>query len=163
MKGGKMRNVKWLLLVVVLILAGGCMPASQQEVQTLTSIVRQIVPAVRQSVATSSEDTRERLEDVLGQVEEVNEAVATAEDPIDAIEQGWGATQGWNPYYGYGVLGLGILRLFQKKRESDTALEEVVVGIESSKKNGTKLTDALNIAESLVTKNKVSAIRNKVA
>jgi len=126
----------------------------------LHNTINQIVPLVREVVSTSSEDTKEKVEIVLGQVEEINEAVATAEDPVEALEKGWGATQGWNPYYGYGVLGLGILRLFQKKKESDTALEEVVVGIEDSKSNGQNLKVALNATESLVTRRKVAKILN---
>jgi len=121
------------------------------------------LPAVREAVSTSSEETKEKVETVLSQVEKVNEAVANAETPVEAIEKGWGSTEGWNPYYGYGVLGLAILRLFQKKKQSDIALEEVVVGVEKSKKNGGDLKTALNSTESLITKNMVSAIRNKVA
>ena len=149
------------LIVIALLFVAGCLPASQQEVQTLTNMVNQIVPAVREAVSASSEDTRERIEVVLGQVEEVNEAVATAEDPVDALEKGWGATAGWNPYYGYGVLGLGILRLFQKKRESDNALEEVVIGVDDAKKSAFKdLRVSFNAIESLVTRRKVAKILN---
>jgi hypothetical protein len=147
-------------IVIALLFVAGCLPASQQEVQTLTDAINQIVPAVREAVSTSSAETRDRVEIVLGQVEGINEAVVTAEDPVDALEKGWGATAGWNPYYGYGVLGLGILRLFQKKRESDNALEEVVVGVEDSKKNGGNLRDAFNATESLVTRKKVTKILN---
>ena len=147
-----------IFIVIALLLVAGCLPASQQEVQTLTDMVNQIVPAVREAVSTSSAETRDRVEIVLGQVETINEAVATAEDPVDALEKGWDATVGWNPYYGYGVLGLGILRLFQKKRESDNALEEVVIGVEDSKKNGGKLREAFNSTESLITRRKVAKI-----
>ena len=146
--------------VIALLFVAGCLPASQQEVQTLTDMVNQIVPAVREAVSTSSAETRNRVEVVLGQVEQVNEAVATAEDPIEAVSKGWDASQSWNPYYGYGVLGLGILRLFQKKRESDNALEEVVIGVEDSKKNGGKLKEAFNATESLITRRKVAKIIN---
>lgn len=149
-----------ILIVIVFLFVAGCLPASQQEVQTLTDMVNQIVPAVREAVSTSSEETRDRVEIVLGQVETINEVVATADDPVDALEKGWSATEGWNPYYGYGVLGLGILRLFQKKRESDTALEEVVIGVEDSKKNGGNLKEAFNATESLVTRKKVAKILN---
>ena len=149
-----------MLIVIALLIVAGCLPASQQEVQTLTDAINQIVPAVREAVSTSSEETRDRVEVVLGQVEEVNEAVATAEDPVDALEKGWSVTEGWNPYYGYGVLGLGILRLFQKKKESDNALEEVVIGVEDSKKNGGNLKVAFNAVESLVTRKKVAKILN---
>ena len=151
------------LIVVALLFVAGCMPASQQEVMDLHNTVNQILPAVREAVSTSSEETKEKVETVLSQVEKVNEAVANAETPVEAIEKGWGSTEGWNPYYGYGVLGLAILRLFQKKKQSDIALEEVVVGVEKSKKNGGDLKTALNSTESLITKNMVSAIRNKVA
>ena len=150
-----------ILVLGVLVFANGCLPASQQEVQTLTNMVNQIVPAVREAVSTSSEETRDRVEIVLGQVEQVNEAVATAEDPVDALEKGWSATEGWNPYYGYGVLGLGILRLFQKKKESDNALEEVVIGVEDAKKSSFKdLQASFNATESLVTRRKVAKIIN---
>lgn len=143
-------------IVIALLFVAGCLPASQQEVQTLTDIVNEIVPAVREEVSKANVS----IEGVLTKVEEVNEAVATAEDPVDALEKGWSATEAWNPYYGYGVLGLGILRLFQKKKESDNALEEVVIGVEDSKKNGTGLTVAFNAVESLVTRKKVAKIIN---
>lgn len=149
-----------ILVLGVLVSANGCIPASQQQVQTLTDMITQIVPAVREAVSTSSEETRDKVEIVLGQVETINEAVATADDPVDALEKGWGATASWNPYYGYGVLGLGILRLFQKKKESDNALAEVVIGVEDSKKNGGKLKEAFNAVESLVTRKKVAKILN---
>lgn len=148
------------LLLIPLLLIAGCLPASQQEVQTLTNTVNQIVPLIREVVATSSEETRDKVEIVLGQVEEVNEAVATADDPIEAIETGWKASEAWNPYYGYGVLGLGLLRLFLKKKESDNALEEVVIGVEDSKKNSGDLKAAFNAVESLVTRKKVAKILN---
>lgn len=147
-------------IVIAFLFVAGCLPASQQDVQTLTDAITQIVPAVREAVSTSSDETRDRVEIVLGQVETINEAVATADDPVEALEKGWSATAGWNPYYGYGVLGLGILRLFQKKRESDNALEEVVIGVEDSKKNGGNLREAFNAAESLVTRRKVAKILN---
>ena len=111
--------MKWLMIVVVLF-AAGCMPASQQEVIELTGIVSQIVPAVRAAVSASSEETKENIEVVLGQVEEVNEAVATAETPVEAIEQGWDATKLWNPYYGYGALALSIFKLLQGRQEKKT-------------------------------------------
>ena len=148
------------LLLIPILLVAGCLPASQQQFQDWTDTVSQIVPAVREIVSTSSEDTKEKVEIVLGQVEQINEAVATAPDPIAAVEKGWKASEAWNPYYGYGVLGLTILRLFQKKKESDNALEEVVIGVEDSKKNGGKLKEAFNAVESLVTRKKVAKILN---
>jgi len=108
--------MKWLMIVVVLF-AAGCMPASQQEVMELTGIVNQIVPAVRAAVSASSEDTKEKIEVVLGQVEEVNEAVATAEDPVEAVEKGWGATKDWNPYYGWGALGIALVKMLRDDKK----------------------------------------------
>jgi len=150
------------LFVIALLLVAGCIPASQSEVQTLTGLVKEIVPAVREAVSTSSEKTRDKVEIVLGQVEEVNEAVATAEDPVEAVEKGWDASKAWNPYYGYGVLGISLWKLLQKKKESDTALEEVVIGVEDSKKNGGNLKLAFNATESLLTRRKVAKILSKV-
>lgn len=146
------------LLLIPLLLMAGCLPATQTEVQTLTDTVNQIVPVVREIVATSSEETRDKVEVVLGQVEEVNEAVATAEDPVEAIEKGWKASELWNPYYGWGVLGISLYKLWQKKKESDNALEEVVIGVEDSKKNGGNLKAAFNATESLLTRRKVAKI-----
>ena len=149
------------IYVLAILLVAGCIPATQQEVQTLTTAVNQIVPLVREAVSESSEDTRGKIEIVLGQIEEVNEAVATTEDPVDAIEKGWDASKLFNPYYGYGAFAIGLIRLWQKKKESDTALEEVVVGLEDSKKNGSaNLTLALNSTESLATRRKVAKIIN---
>lgn len=98
-----------LLALGVLVIAGGCMPASQQEVLDLTNIVNQIVPAVREAVSNSSEDTKEKVEIVLSQVEKVSEAVATAETPVEAIKGGVAATSGWNPYAAPILAGITIL------------------------------------------------------
>jgi len=119
-----------ILMLGALVFTNGCMPASQQEVQTLTNMVKQIVPVVREVVSTSSEETRNKVEVVLGQVEEVNEAVATAEDPVEAIEKGWNATELWNPYYGYGALALSIFKLLQGRKEK-TALKGNLASIEN--------------------------------
>jgi len=100
--------MKYLMIVVLLFIAG-CMPASQQEVQTLTDTVNQIVPLVREAVSTSSEDTKDKIEIVLGQIEEVNEAVATAETPIEALKAGVAASAPANPYAVPILAGIGIL------------------------------------------------------
>ena len=142
------------VLVVIMLLSLSCLPATQSEVQTLTNRVSMIVPAVREEIAKANVS----IEGVLTKVEEVNEAVATAEDPIEAVEKGWSVTEAWNPYYGIGVLGISIWKLLQKKKESDTALEEVVIGVEDSKKNGGNLKLAFNATESLITRRKVAKI-----
>ena len=120
-------------IVIALLFVAGCLPASQQEVQTLTGIVNQIVPAVREAVSTSSEETRDRVEVVLGQVEEVNEAVATAEDPIEAVSKGWDASKPFNPYYGYGAAIIAALKLFtdsRKKKEVEDKYAAAKIGMD---------------------------------
>ena len=150
-------NLFWALSALGMLLVAGCVPATQQEVVTLTETVSQIVPVVRKEVAKANV----QIETVLTKVEEANEAAATAEDPVEAVEKGWGTTEAWNPYYGYGVLGIGLLKLWQKKKESDNSLEEVVIGVEDSKKNGGNLKVAFNATESLATRRKVAEILNK--
>jgi hypothetical protein len=81
----------------------------------LTGLVKEIVPVVRE-VAGEGND---KLEKVLTDVEKVNEAVATAPDPVSAVEKGWKASEPFNPYYGYGAAALALFRLWQKKKESD--------------------------------------------
>ncbi len=154
------------ILVIALLLVAGCIPATQQEVQTLTNAVNQIVPLVREVVATSSEETRDKVEVVLGQVEEVNEAVATAETPVEAVRAAVVATSPINPYAvpilaGISILeALGILGVNKLRKTNHTALEEVVIGVEDSKKNGGDLKVAFNATESLATRKKVAKIIN---
>ena len=117
-----------MLIVIALLFVAGCMPASQQEVMDLMNTVNQIVPAVREAVSTSSEDTKDKVEIVLGQVEEINEAVATAEDPVEAIEKGWGATKDFNPYYGWGALGIAVVKMVlddKKKKNLEKGINRV--------------------------------------
>ena len=114
------------LIVIALLFVAGCLPASQQEVQTLTDMVNQIVPAVREAVSTSSEETRDRVEIVLGQVETINDAVATAETPIEAIKSGVAATSPYNPYAVPILAGITILEalgIFREKKKN-TGLEK---------------------------------------
>ena len=116
------------LSVIMLLFVVGCLPATQQEVQTLTDTVNQIVPAVREAVSTSSEDTKEKVEVVLKQVEDINEAVATAESPVEAVEKGWAATKDFNPYYGWGAFGITLLKLVlddKKKKQLEKGINRV--------------------------------------
>ena len=109
------------ILVIAILFVAGCMPASQQQFQTWTDTVSQIVPAVREIVATSSKETRDKVEIVLGQVEEVNEAVATAEDPVDALKVGVTATKDWNPYAVPILAGISFLEalgIFKEKKKN---------------------------------------------
>ena len=109
------------LFLIPLLLIAGCMPASQQEVLNLTNTVNQIVPLVREAVSTSSEDTKDTIEIILGQVEVINKAVATAETPIEAIKAGVAATSPINPYAVPILAGISILELlgiFTEKRKT---------------------------------------------
>ncbi len=157
---------KCLLGMAMCLCLWGCIPATQQEVQTLTNTVNQIVPLVREVVATSSEDTKDKIKIVLGQIEEVNEAVATAETPIEALKSGVAATSPINPYVipilaGINILeALGLFGMNKLRKTNHTALEEVVIGVEDSKKNGGKLKEAFNATESLATRRKVAKIIN---
>ena len=114
------------LIVIALLFVAGCLPASQQEVQTLTDAINQIVPAVREAVSTSSEETRDNVEIVLERVEEINESVATAESPIEAIKSGVAATSPFNPYAVPILAGITILEalgIFREKKKN-TGLEK---------------------------------------
>ena len=114
------------LLVIALLLVAGCMPASQQDFQMWTDSVNQIVPSIREIVSTSSEETRDKVEIVLGQVEEVSKVVATAETPIEAIRAGVVATSPINPYAVPILAGISILEalgIFREKRKN-TGLEK---------------------------------------
>ena len=109
------------LLIIGLLFIAGCIPASQQEVLDLTNTVNQIVPLVREVVATLSEDTKDKIEIVLGQVERVNEAVATADDPIEAIKSGVAASSPFNPYAVPILAGITILEalgIFREKKKN---------------------------------------------
>lgn len=127
------------LLVIALLLVAGCIPATQSEVQTLTTAVNQIVPLVIKAVA---------------------------EDPVGAVKATVAATSSLNPYavpilIGISILeGLGIFGINKLRKNNHTALEEVVIGVEDSKKNGGKLKEAFNATESLITRRKVAKIIN---
>ncbi len=154
------------LIVIALLLIAGGLHATHQEVLNLTTSVEKILPAVREAVSTSSKETRDKVEIVLGQIEEVNEAVATAETPIEALKAGVAASAPANPYAvpilaGISILeALGIFGVNKLRKTNHTALEEVVVGFEDSKKNGGNTTSAFNATESLVTRRKVAKIIN---
>jgi hypothetical protein len=154
------------LFVIALLFIAGCIPATQQEVLQLTTVVEQILPAVREAVSTSSEETRDKVEIVLGQVEEINEAVATAETPVEAVKVAVAASSPFNPYAvpilaGITILeALGIIGVNKLRKNNHTALEEVVIGVEDSKKNGGSLKVAFNATESLATRRKVAKIIN---
>ena len=114
------------LFVIALLFIAGCLPASQQEVLDLTNTVNQIVPLVREVVATSSDDTKDKIEIVLGQVERVNEAVATADDPVEAVKSGVAASSPFNPYAVPILVGISIFEavgIFREMRKS-TGLEK---------------------------------------
>lgn len=167
-----MKNVL-LVAVLVFLLIAGCIPASQQEVLNLTNTVNQILPAVREAVSTSSKETRDKVEIVLGQVKEINEVVGTAETPIEAVKAVVAASAPVNPYAVpilavIGILeALGIVGVNKLRKNNHNALEEVVIGVEDWKKKGDNqsgnlksLNEAFNATESIVTRRKVAKIIN---
>ncbi len=87
-----------ILIVALLLPLVGCLPATQQQLQTLTGAISQIVPAVREAVSASSEDTKDKIEIVLGQVEEYNEAVKSAPDLGTALISANQVSAPVNPY-----------------------------------------------------------------
>jgi hypothetical protein len=119
-------------ILLVFLLVAGCMPASQQEVRELSGIVSEIVPIVREEVAKANVN----IEEVLTKVEVVNEKVATAETPVEALEKGWKASEPFNPYYGYGAAAIALLKLFsdnKKKKELENKYSAAKVGMDKFK------------------------------
>lgn len=103
---------------IIMLFCCGCLPATQAEIQDLTNSISQILPAVRE---IAGEDN-EKIDKVLKDVETINEKVATAEGPVEAIEKGWKASEPFNPYYGYGAAALAIIKLLtinKKSRETE--------------------------------------------
>jgi len=141
-----MRKLKF---VMVLLLVAGCVPASQQEVQTLTNTVNQIVPAVREAVSTSSQDTKDKIEVVLGQVEEFNEAVATAETPIEALRNTVVATSPYNPYAIPILAGISLLEALGiwKEKRKNAGLEKGISRVkgEAAPELAKKIHDTIKI------------------
>ena len=162
--------MKWLMIVLVLFV-GACVPTTA-EIQTLTGQINTLMAEVDSTqdllkeTKIVSESELSKANQEIDRVQEDITKVATAiqekaeQGTLEAAEAGWKASEAWNPYYGYGMLALGFLKLWQKKKESDNALEEVVVGVEDSKKNGGNLKAAFNATESLVTRRKVAKILN---
>jgi hypothetical protein len=116
-----------VLTVTILLFCGGC--TTQQEILDLTNAVSGIIPAVRE---IAGEDN-EKIEKILADVETINEQVATADDPIEAVGKGWDASKPFNPYYGYGAAILAALKLFsdsKKKKVIEDKYSATKVGIE---------------------------------
>ena len=152
-----MKKMKISLLCMVLMCLG-CLPATQQEILQLTTAVSAIVPAVEAAVLNESEETQEEIGVILGRVTEINEAVATAEGPIEAIESGWNASEPFNPYYGYGAAAIALIKLFfdnKKKKETETKYAAAKIGIEKFRNDNPSKSKELysNIGEARKAKN----------
>ena len=117
------------LIVLTCLLVAGCMPATQQEVLNLTDTVSQIVPIVREEFGKGNA----KIEKVLTDVETINEAVATAESPVEVVSKGWDASKPFNPYYGYGAAVLALLKIFgdnKKRKEIENKYSAAKVGMD---------------------------------
>lgn len=165
-------------LIVLMLFVGGCgipgVPTTEQieTVTEQTDGLMVVIDSLQDTIKTLQTDgliESERVNKVLKTIDKhqadivaVNEAIKekASEGPLEAAEAGWKASEAWNPYYGYGALALAIFKLWRNKKESDDALEEVVIGVEDSKKNGGDLKAALNASESLKTRKMVKKIRN---
>lgn len=132
------------LLLIPILLVAGCLPASRQEVLELTNFVKEIIPVVREVGGADNE----KIDRLLTDIEKVNEAVATAPDPVAAIETGWKASEPFNPYYGYGAAALALLKLFtdsKKKRELESKYSAAKIGMDKFRnENPDKATELYN-------------------
>lgn len=119
---------KWMLILLILPFAG-CLPATRQDIMNLTGAVSQILPVVREVVG----EDNEKIDKVLADVETINEKVADADTPMEAVEKGWKASEPFNPYYGYGAAILAALKLFsdnKKKKEVESKYSAAKVGMD---------------------------------
>lgn len=138
-----MRN---LIIVAVFLLVAGCIPATQQEVQTLSNTVNQILPLVREAVSASSEDTKDKIEIVLGQVEKYNEAVKSSPNLGTALIRTNQVSAPVNPYapvidivlkalFGGavtgGIFGTGkLVKTIKEKKEINNKYSAAKVGMD---------------------------------
>ena len=167
--------MKKYILIAVTLLCVGCLPATQTEVKTLTGNVSTLLEAVDALQGTTSQMAadglinKEKVDKINTSIDKVQETVVavakeveTAPDAMTAIEAGWEATKNINPFYVYGTMALGILKLLQKNKETNNSLEEVVLGVADIAKSNGGLTKeqkaAFNAAESTVTRKKVAKI-----
>ncbi len=152
------------LIVIVLLLVAGCIPTTQQ-VNTLTNNVDELMVAVdnyQEKFAGEVDKVQERI--VL-----VNEAVKKKADEglVEQLVEANEASRPFNPYADEVNAILGLVTViggiwakgeYDKKKQAETSLEEVVIGVEDFKKNGGNLKLAFNAVESLVTRRKVAKI-----
>ena len=145
--------MKKYILIAVLLLCVGCLPASQQEVQTLTGEVTKLLggvdtlQATTQQLATDGLINKEKVDKINAGIDKVQEQilvvvkdVETAPDVITGIEKGWSATEPFNPYYGYGLAVLSVLKLLQTtktKKVVEDKYTAMKVGVEKTRNEAT--------------------------
>ncbi len=97
-----------LLLAIMLVGLCGCV--TRDQINDWTTTLDAVVPAIKEVQAASGQSSK-KLDKVLSDVERVNEAVATAETPEEAIRKGIDASKPFNPYADEmnALLGAGIL------------------------------------------------------
>jgi len=95
-----------LLALGVLVIAGGCIPTTQQ-VETLTNNVDKLMV----KIDDYQKEFAEEVDRVQADIVVVNEAVKEKADQsaLEQVKAGWDATKDFNPYYAYGALALTIL------------------------------------------------------
>lgn len=122
-----------LKLLLVMMLCGGCLPATQNEVIQLTTSVSKLMAGIDDLQGTTEQLVNngiieaEKVDKINANIDKVQERtelivkeVETAGDPVEAAQRGWDATKLWNPYYGYGALALSIYKILQGRQEKTT-------------------------------------------
>lgn len=86
--------MKKLIVVVMLLCFCGCGMPTQQDIQSWTATLDEVVPAVREVVG----EDNEKIDKVIDDIEIVKEAVAKAKTPAEAVSKGIEASKPFNPY-----------------------------------------------------------------
>ena len=167
--------MRQFIIIAVLLLCVGCLPATQTEVKTLTGNVSTLLETVdmlqgtTQQLADDGLIDREKVDKINTSIDKVQETVVavakeveTAPDVVSGLEAGWEATKNINPWYVYGTMAIGVLKLLQKNKETNNSLEEVVLGVSDIANSNGGLTKeqkvAFNATESTATRKKVAKI-----
>lgn len=174
-----------LIAVSLLFAVGGCNMPTETTLQEWIGTVNEILPAVKEVQALAEKAAEDGLlnkaevanvstniDQVIADVERVNEAIAAAETPEEAVSNAIEASRPFNPYADEMNAALGLIIAVggiiggKKLSNSNRALEEVVIGVEDAKKAGVTggndkgLNNYLIAAESMTTRKKVKKILN---
>lgn len=116
--------MKCKVLLVMMLLCGGCIPTTQQ-VETLTSDVGKLMVAVDNYQVEFADEVDKVQERIVTVTEAVKEKAD--ESALEQAKAGWDATKDFNPYYVYGALALTIIgegAALLKVNKKNTGLEK---------------------------------------